>query len=204
MPAAWARVVVRSEAALSQPSVLVILREGGGSSTPRPLGLITAVSGILDHPPARVMTIVAVRNHAFAISRRVSPEVCPSTSRPLKFEGAGKAGCALHPRSRVQSSGRRRRTRAYRFSGNIRLSLRGSLRLIRDLLGEPCPLATVVRAALSGELDTSPWGVGTTRFRHPLQAPSSVAPSTSTASPPRAGTLRNAPLEWDGMRRDIN
>jgi hypothetical protein len=94
-----------------------------------------------------------------------------------------------------------RRTRAYRFSGDIRLSLRGSLRLIRDLLGEPCPLATVVRAALSDELDTSPWGVGTTRFRHPLQAPSSEAPSPSTASPPRAGTLRNAPLSGTGWER---
>src|SRR6476659_5739759 len=27
-----------------------------GSSTPRPIGSITAVSGILDHPPSRVMT----------------------------------------------------------------------------------------------------------------------------------------------------
>jgi hypothetical protein len=31
-------------------------------------------------------------------------------------EGAGKAGCALHPRSRVQRQNRKR-TRAYRFSG---------------------------------------------------------------------------------------
>ncbi|QOZ24565.1 hypothetical protein XH93_14005 [Bradyrhizobium sp. CCBAU 51753] len=28
----------------------------GRSSTPRPLGSVTTVSGILDHPPARVMT----------------------------------------------------------------------------------------------------------------------------------------------------
>jgi hypothetical protein len=33
-----------------------------------------------------------------------------------KVEGAGKAGCALHPRSRVQNA-HRIRTRAYRFSG---------------------------------------------------------------------------------------
>src|SRR3984893_1762213 len=32
-------------------------------------------------------------------------------------EGAGNAGCALHPRSRVQDA-QRKRTRAYRFSGN--------------------------------------------------------------------------------------
>ena len=35
----------------------------------------------------------------------------------LKLEGAGKTGCALHPRSRVRFA-QRKRTRAYRFSGN--------------------------------------------------------------------------------------
>ncbi len=35
-----------------------------------------------------------------------------------KQEGAGKAGCALHPRSRVQTC-TKKRTRAYRFSGGI-------------------------------------------------------------------------------------
>src|ERR1700692_4111077 len=34
------------------------------------------------------------------ISRREAPEVCVSSS--LENEGAGNAGCALHPRSRVQ------------------------------------------------------------------------------------------------------
>jgi hypothetical protein len=48
------------------------------------------------------------------ISRRDAPEVCVSWS--LKQEGAGNAGCALHPRSRVQNR-QRKRTRAYRFSG---------------------------------------------------------------------------------------
>src|SRR6478672_6813158 len=37
---------------------------------------------------------------------------------PQKTEGAGKTGCALHPRSRVQSA-QQKRTRAYRFSGSI-------------------------------------------------------------------------------------
>ena len=36
--------------------------------------------------------------------------------RPLQTEGAGNAGCALHPRSRVQCA-QEVRTRAYRFSG---------------------------------------------------------------------------------------
>src|SRR6202035_446797 len=42
---------------------------------------------------------------------------------PSKEEGAGNAGCALHPRSRVQKR-KRKRTRAYRAAENIRHSLR--------------------------------------------------------------------------------
>src|SRR6266567_25799 len=37
-----------------------------------------------------------------AFSRRNSPEVCSIHCPSLKSEGAGKTGCALHPRSRVQ------------------------------------------------------------------------------------------------------
>src|SRR5438105_7401831 len=39
--------------------------------------------------------------HIFAFPRRVAPESLDRIS-PLKKEGAGNAGCALHPRSRVQ------------------------------------------------------------------------------------------------------
>ena len=67
------------------------------SSTPRLLDSITAASGILDRPPSRTMTA----ERAFAFSRRTAPEVC-SNSPPSKTEGAGNAGCTLHPRSRVQ------------------------------------------------------------------------------------------------------
>ena len=35
----------------------------------------------------------------------------------MKSEGAGKTGCALHPRSRMQNA-QAKRTRAYRFSGS--------------------------------------------------------------------------------------
>src|SRR5258708_6959075 len=40
--------------------------------------------------------------HSFPLSRRDAPEVCKSFSHLSKREGAGNAGCALHPRSRVQ------------------------------------------------------------------------------------------------------
>jgi len=42
-----------------------------------------------------------LRRCDFAFSRRTAPEVC-SNSPPSKTEGAGNAGCTLHPRSRVQ------------------------------------------------------------------------------------------------------
>jgi hypothetical protein len=40
-------------------------------------------------------------SHLSAIPRRDAPELCVNLVPP-KTEGAGKAGCALHPRSRVQ------------------------------------------------------------------------------------------------------
>jgi len=42
------------------------------------------------------------RKHTFAIPRRDSPGFCRSSPALVTKEGAGKAGCALHPRSRVQ------------------------------------------------------------------------------------------------------
>src|SRR2546428_10472670 len=72
-------------------------REGGASSTPRLLGSIVDVSGILDHPPSRVMTT----EYHFAFSRRVTPEVCIFVCPP-RNRGRGKTGCLLHPRSRVR------------------------------------------------------------------------------------------------------
>src|ERR1700675_1934784 len=41
----------------------------------------------------------------------------PKRFAPQESEGAGNAGCALHPRSRVQNCAKKR-TRAYRFSGS--------------------------------------------------------------------------------------
>jgi hypothetical protein len=57
---------------------------------------------------------MTVKNN-FALAARGARGL-PEIFRPLRSEGAGNAGCALHPRSRVQNS-RRKRTRAYRFSG---------------------------------------------------------------------------------------
>src|SRR6266702_216005 len=42
--------------------------------------------------------------YVFAISPRIAPEACYRNSSPSSTEGAGNAGCALHPRSRAQWS----------------------------------------------------------------------------------------------------
>jgi hypothetical protein len=76
---------------------LVMPREGGASSTPRLLDSITAISGILGRPPSRAMTT----EYDYAISRRVRPRFALELA-PSEREGAGKTGCTLHPRSRVQ------------------------------------------------------------------------------------------------------
>ena len=69
-----------------------------GSSTPRLIDSITAVSGILDHPPSRTMTVeYDVRDLAALLRPRFAFRL-PSP----KSEGAGKTGCLLHPRSRVR------------------------------------------------------------------------------------------------------
>src|SRR5437762_13559159 len=60
--------------------------------------------------------------HSLTISPRVSREFCWNV-QPSKIQGAGNAGCALHPRSRAQRSGRLR-ARAYRAAEAIRHSLR--------------------------------------------------------------------------------
>ena len=84
----------------------VIPRAGGGSSTPWLLGSITGASGILDHPPARVMTTESMaRSNPSHTTPRSRGAMRPSYD--WKFcarttEGTGNAGCALHPRSRVQ------------------------------------------------------------------------------------------------------
>ena len=64
----------RNERETASQRTAVIPREGGGSSTPRPIDSIINASGILDHPPSRVMTT----EYDFAFSRRWSPELCIS------------------------------------------------------------------------------------------------------------------------------
>ena len=74
----------------------------------------------------------------------------------LRSEGAGKTGCALHPRSRVQDA-QSKRTRAYRFSGNTpAFPAQWFYGLYRALPGDRLSCHRRSREALaSQELDTS-------------------------------------------------
>ena len=73
---------------------------------------------MLDQPLSRVTTVGGVSANAVSHSRDGMRSSFASIATLQNEEGAGKAGCALHPRSRVQSC-TKKRTRAYRSSGGI-------------------------------------------------------------------------------------
>src|SRR5687768_4709327 len=73
-------------------SNLVILRESGGSSTPRPIASIADFSGILDHPPSRVMTVVGVLANMAPRSRGAFRPSFARDFLALQSEGAGRPG----------------------------------------------------------------------------------------------------------------
>jgi hypothetical protein len=122
-----------------------------GSSTPQLLGSIIDVSGILDHPLSRVTT----SEYDFAISRRISPEVCVVTSRPLCQRAQGRPG-ACCTRGLVCNLRIRTRTRAYRAAGAFRPSLRNGFTAYFELSPVNGSFATVAPKKLaSRELNAS-------------------------------------------------
>ena len=94
------------------------------------------------------------------------------------------------------------RTRAYRFSGGIRPSLRNGLRLIARSPGvrafqPPSPALLIADLTpASRSQDHTPWPSAAI-------APSSLAPPASTASRPAFRDDREPPLGWDGMAESI-
>ena len=138
---------------------------------PRIFGSIIGVSGILGRPNIRIRhcerseAIHRVTQRKIGLRRRNDEEIAsPSrgTLRPrfagyfrdlFKKEGAGNAGCTLHPRSRAQWS-RWLRARAYRAAEAIRHSLRNGFtayNVISPVIGF---LATVTCRSLH-KLDAS-------------------------------------------------
>jgi hypothetical protein len=145
---------------------------------------------------ARRLHCQTAGGYASAFSRRRAPELCLKF-RPPTAKGAGKAGCTLHPRSRVPFA---HRENAHEHTGQRRHS------------GFPCAMGYGLFRALPGERlfclrrqrDTSRQLNASTaapephdfavRFRHRRQ----LAPFTSTASH-RAFMTWPTPLGW--MRR---
>jgi hypothetical protein len=119
----------------------VVPRGGGGSSTLRLIGSITAVSGILDHPPSRVMT----GEYVSAFSRRIAPEVCIFVCPPLEQRAQGRPGacCTRGPACDLR---KQNCTRAYRAAGASRPSLRNGVTAYFVLSPENGSFASVARA----------------------------------------------------------
>jgi len=119
-------------------------------------------------------------------------------SAPSNEEGAGKTGCALHPRSRVQKA-EEKRTRAYRFSGGIRPSLRDGVTACFALSLVTGSLATIARktrkasfanlAPASGRQDhtTSPSASACIRRSQAPRPPHPTARVVTCATPLSSG-----------------
>src|SRR5713101_6425360 len=84
-----------------------------GSSTPRLLGFIPDVSGILDRPPSRTMTAESGRTQLRLLT--ACTRVMLQSFRPRNQRAQGMPG-ARCTRGLVCKSAQRKRTRAYRFS----------------------------------------------------------------------------------------
>jgi hypothetical protein len=64
----------------------VVLREGGGPSTPRPIGSIAGVSGIPDRPPSRTMTVLqAAKTYAAGTGSAVTDLIFSIAKREVTF-----------------------------------------------------------------------------------------------------------------------
>ena len=84
---------------------------------------LSFVSGVPGHPPSRVTTA----EHASAIlAASIRPRLRICIRTPVIQEGAGKTGCALHPRSRVPIAQKKAHT---------------SIQVQRKHSGLPCAMA---------------------------------------------------------------
>ena len=136
-------------------------REGGASSTPRPIVSTIDVSGILDHPPQCAIAHKAgddgrTRGRDLAAHCvRALHRRCP----PQKSEGAGKTGCLLHPRSRVRFALTKRHTSIQGSAKHSGLPCAMALRLTscsprRTALLPPSPARSFASPGLSASTAT--------------------------------------------------
>jgi hypothetical protein len=133
---------------------------------------------------------------------RFAPECCIKPFAPLISEGAGNAGCPMHPQPRVQNEKAHEQVH-HRFTGKRRHSLRNGFNgLLRALPGEPGLLSPSPRNAkhcreltpASGRQDhtASP----SANSSHALRSgPAATAPC------PAFVAIASRPSCWDRMAR---
>jgi len=111
---------------------------------------------------------------AFALPRREAPGLCVDR-RPRKQRGAGKTGCALHPRSRVQSAQKETHT---------------SIQVQRRQSGLPCAVVYGLLRALPGDRAFLPPSPAKTLLLANLTPASGRQDHTASPSAPRALVCR--------------
>jgi hypothetical protein len=130
-------------------------RACGASSTLRLRGSIIDVSGILVHPPSRVMTAGCVaRDHSFAISPHLLREFYPDRSALSyqRAQGMPGARCARSRACSVEST----RVSHHGHTGNTRHSPRNGLRLTPRSPRGPGSFAPVTFAEIASHESLTP------------------------------------------------
>jgi hypothetical protein len=116
------------------------------------------------------------------------------TFRPLQSEGAGNAGRPMRPIAACAEIVGREHTRWSGHTGIARHSPRNGFTAYFVLFPAIGFFVTVTPEKLASHgLERQRRGVRTTRLRRPPQAPSSQAPSASTASCPASVTISSRP-----------
>ena len=134
---------------------------------------------------------------AFTTPRRKASGSCRCSRVLFKKEGAGKAGCALHPRSRVQRVVKKAHTSIQVQRRQSGLPCAMVLRLIARSPWRSGFLVTIAREACSANLTPA-----SRRQDHTTSPSASGAPVLRTLRghriQPRVRDGRDTPLEWGG------
>jgi hypothetical protein len=138
--------------------------------------------------------------HTFSISPQVFCASYWFISRPLQTEGAGKAGCALHPRSREQLA-QKTRPRAYRSSGGNPTFPAQWFTAYGVLSPAIRPwVVTVIGGVLTADLTPALRRQDHTLSLVRLSAVRPTAPPRPPLPRPALLTLRDAPLSGTGWQ----
>ena len=161
--------------------------------------MLLSVRGRPHALPARFRFQCQSSRHHFSTRGTEVPEDLKDILRPRKSEGAGKTGCALHPRSRRRCCTRTGCPRAYRFSGEHPASPTQWLYGLYEIVLVTGFLATIADLKLSPLVNLTPAPGRRTQSISPYALPrSSFAASRPSLPAPRL-RRRPTPLWWDRM-----